>query len=267
MPNVGKSTLFNLLSKQHVPAENYPFCTIDPTNARVPVPDERFDKLLAHFTPKSEVPAVLTITDIAGLVRGAHEGKGLGNEFLSNISSVDAIYHVVRAFKDKEVEHVEGEVDPVRDLKIINDELLLKDKKFVDFKCDELKRIVDRGIDKQKKPIYEFMVKLQEWVEAGKDVREGDWAPAEIPLLNELQLLSAKPIVYLVNISLKDFEEGKNKWIKEIKKFASERSPGAPVLPFSATFEAKWEAGSAEDKQKNVEKKLISQLPKIIVTG
>ena len=123
LPNVGKSTFFNTLSKLHVPAENYPFCTKEPNLAKVPVPDQRFNKLCKAFKPKSEVASVLTVTDIAGLVKGASEGRGLGNAFLSHIRAVDAVYHMVRAFEDKNVTHVEESVDPIRDMEIIeNDE-------------------------------------------------------------------------------------------------------------------------------------------------
>ena len=127
MPNVGKSTTFNVLSSLNVPAENYPFCTIDPNTAKVPVPEPRSLKLYDMFNPKSKVLAQISITDIAGLVKGASEGKGLGNAFLSHISSVDGIYHVVRAFDDDEVIHDEGEVDPIRDIETINGELAAKD--------------------------------------------------------------------------------------------------------------------------------------------
>jgi len=210
---------------------------------------------------------VLTVTDIAGLVKGAHEGKGLGNEFLANIQAVDAIYHVTRAFKDKKIEHVEGEVDPVRDLQIISEELVAKDIALVNKQVETLKKVVDRGIDKQKKPIYDAMLKIQAWLEEGRDVREGDWTPTEIPILNELQLLTAKPIVYLVNIALKDVEEGKNKWFKKMKDWCKDRSPGAPIIPFSAAFEAKWEAMSEDERKAAKEKKQETQLPKIIITG
>ena len=142
------SSLYNALSRLSVPAENYPFCTIDPSTARVAVPDERFDFLCTTFKPASKVPAVLTITDIAGLVKGANEGKGLGNAFLSHIQAVDAIFHLVRAFKDKEIEHVEGSVDPIRDLDIISEELILKDYSRVHDRLEVVKRMVDRGQDK-----------------------------------------------------------------------------------------------------------------------
>jgi len=127
LPNVGKSTTFNLLSKMHVPAENFPFCTIDPNIAQVSISDPRFDKLVEIHKPKSQVPACLKIVDIAGLVPGASEGAGLGNAFLSHIQGVDGIFHVIRAFEDAEIIHTEGEVDPIRDLEIISSELAKKD--------------------------------------------------------------------------------------------------------------------------------------------
>ena len=127
LPNVGKSTTFNFLSKLAVPAENYPFCTIDPTTAKINIPDDRFNHLCEAYKPKSKVPAQLAITDIAGLVKGASTGAGLGNAFLSHISAVDGIFHVIRAFPNEEVIHEEGEVDPIRDIEIINGELIAKD--------------------------------------------------------------------------------------------------------------------------------------------
>jgi len=211
MPNVGKSTLFNILSKLHVPAENYPFCTKEPNTAKVEVPDSRFEYLVNVFKPRSIVRAVLTITDIAGLVKGAHEGKGLGNEFLSNISATDALFHVSRAFSDKEIEHVEGTVDPVRDLGIISDELLLKDKAMVKARYDVVKRIVERGMDKTKKSASELVVleKIVKHLEEGKDIRIGSWHNNDIDVLNELQCLTGKPVVYLVNISQKKILKNK----------------------------------------------------------
>lgn len=127
LPNVGKSSTFNVLSKLSVPAENYPFCTIEPNNARINIPDARFNKLVEMYKPKSIVPAQVSITDIAGLVKGASTGAGLGNAFLSHISAVDGIFHVVRAFPNEEVIHEEGDIDPIRDIEIINGELIAKD--------------------------------------------------------------------------------------------------------------------------------------------
>lgn len=268
MPNVGKSTMFNLLSNLHVPAENYPFCTIDPNVAKVPVPDKRFDFLCDFYKPKSKVPSVLTVTDIAGLVKGASEGKGLGNAFLSHIAAVDGIYHLVRAFKDDTIEHVEGEVDPVRDLTIISEELLLKDKEVLDKNIESIQKILGRGQDKTKKAELETLMKVKEWVESKKDVREGEWSGKDVEVLNRVQLLSAKPVVYLVNLSKPDFIAKKNKWLKPIADWVAARSPGAPIIPFSGMFEAEY-ADMTEEVRKKIfeESKAQTMLPKIIITG
>ena len=158
-PNVGKSSTFNLLSKTQVQAENYPFCTIDPNTANVPIDDPRFDKLCEIFKPKSKVACALQIIDIAGLVPGAHKGEGLGNEFLSNIQAVDGIFHLVRAFSDKEIVHTEGEVDPVRDLEVISNELIQKDIMSIEKKLAELKPKVERFNEDQAKKEIEMLNK------------------------------------------------------------------------------------------------------------
>jgi obg-like ATPase 1 len=150
LPNVGKSTLFNILTKLSVPAENYPFCTIEPNEARVSVPDERFEWLCNLYKPISKVPAVLQVTDIAGLIRGASTGEGLGNAFLSHIKAVDGIFQVVRIFDDTEVTHVEGTVDPVRDLQIITEELILKDLEVVGKMKEKLTKELSHKKDKKK---------------------------------------------------------------------------------------------------------------------
>ena len=257
-----------------VPAENYPFCTIDPSATKVPVPDARFDKLVEMYKPKSVVPAVLTVHDIAGLVRGASEGKGLGNAFLSHISAVDAIYHVCRAFRDKDIEHVEASVDPVRDLQIISEELIAKDLALVTKHYDELKRMVDLGRDKSKERLAELatLTKAKECLTAGTDIREYSWGNDDIDPLNKLQLLTAKPIVYLVNISKKDFYRRSNKHLADIKTWVDKRSPGAQMIPFSVTFEQEWLAMSQEerDNYKNPEDPdipAVSQVPRIITEG
>lgn len=148
LPNVGKSCTFNVLTKLNVPSENYPFCTIEPNKAVVPVPDDRFKKLCEIWKPKSEVAAVLSVVDIAGIVKGASKGEGLGNHFLSNIREVDGIYHVVRAFEDEEVTHTENQVDPVRDMEIINNELVLKDLEYTDNRIEDLNKQVSRTNNK-----------------------------------------------------------------------------------------------------------------------
>jgi obg-like ATPase 1 len=269
MPNVGKSTIFNCISKQSVPAENYSFCTIDPNLAKCQVPDKRFDELVKFHQPAKEIPAVLTVCDIAGLVKGAHEGKGLGNAFLSHISAVDAIYHVCRAFKDKDVEHYEGEVDPVRDLETISNELLFKDIENVKNQMSGMERLQKRGaLNKEQQREWDSLEKALAHLEDGKDVREGSWTANDIDVLNRCQLLSAKPVIYLVNISRKNWMSQKNKWLVPLKKWISERSPGAPMIPFCAKFEAEVQDMESDDRAKFMaEHKTRSMLDKIITTG
>ena len=186
LPNVGKSTTFNVMCKMSVPAENFPFCTIDPTEARVEVPDPAFKELFETVKPKSIVPAHLTCLDIAGLVKGAAEGAGLGNAFLSHISSVDAIFHVVRTFENTEdgevATHVEDSVDPLRDLEIIRDELRLKDVATIEKVIEPLKKEVGRdGKAKEKKDRLDGLLKIYDWVaEQKKEARFGDWSTKEV---------------------------------------------------------------------------------------
>jgi len=158
MPNVGKSTIFNVLTKMNVPAENYPFCTIEPNEARVAVPDDRYEWLVSHWKPASAVSAFLTITDIAGLVRGASTGEGLGNAFLSHIRAVDGIFHVVRIFEDDDITHVEGAIDPLRDMEIISEELRLKDVETVEKHVESLEKLCKRAAREDKAKKEELVV-------------------------------------------------------------------------------------------------------------
>jgi len=268
LPNVGKSSLFNLLSGLNVAAENYPFCTIDPNTAVVPVPDPRFEHLRESWKPKSNIQAVLKITDIAGLVKGAAEGKGLGNEFLSNIAAVDAIYHVTRAFKSKEIEHVEGSVDPCRDFEIIRAELISKDLAKVSTFVSTLKKKMNSSKDKALKDEYESACKALEWLESGKEIRLGAWNGKDIHWLNTMTLLTAKPAVYLINISEANFVEQKNPWLKDVREWCKVNSPGAPVVPFSVSFEQKlkgMEEAARAEHLKSV--KVPSMLDRIITSG
>merc|ERR1712241_802864 len=262
LPNVGKSTFFNVLTKtQMAAAENFPFCTIDPNESRVPVPDERFDFLCQHHKPASKVPAFLNVVDIAGLVKGASEGQGLGNAFLSHIKACDAMFHLCRTFEDKEVTHVEGEVDPVRDLDIINEELRLKDEESFMKYFEDLEKKYTRG-EKKLKQEYDILVKVKEiLVEQKRHIRFGDWNANDVEQLNKHLFITAKPMIYLINLSEKDFIRKKNKWLPKIKEYVDKNDPGATMIPFSGAFESKL-MDMSED-----ETKCTSVLEKIIVQG
>ncbi|XP_020587395.1 obg-like ATPase 1 [Phalaenopsis equestris] len=267
LPNVGKSTLFNTLTKLSIPAENFPFCTIEPNEARINVPDERFDWLCQLYKPKSEVAAFLEIHDIAGLVRGAHQGQGLGNNFLSHIRAVDGIFHVLRAFEDPDIIHVDDSVDPVRDLEVITEELRLKDIEFMERRIDDLEKSMKRSNDKQLKIELECCQKVKAWLHDGKDVRLGDWKAADIEILNTFQLLSAKPVVYLVNMNEKDYQRKKNKFLPKIHAWVQEHG-GEPIIPFSCVLEKNLSDMPPDEAAKYCEEnKLQSAIPKIIKTG
>lgn len=268
MPNVGKSSLFNLFGGLQVAAENYPFCTIEPSNTQVVVPDKRFKHLVADFKPAKEIPAVLTVTDIAGLVKGAAEGKGLGNAFLANIQAVDAIFHLTRAFVKKDVEHVEGSVDPVRDFIIIRNELIAKDIEWVTNHTDAHKKKCRNKSTKEQKEETDLLEFMLEHLKAGKEIRNNDWNNKQVVWLNTYPLLTAKPVVYLVNISKQNMEKSQNKWFKDIKDWIAKESPGDPVIPFSVAFEEHIRGVAPEEKKAYLEEhKLNTMLPKIIKSG
>ena len=273
LPNVGKSSLFNLLTDQSIAAENFPFCTIEPNEARCAVPDERYDFLCNMWKPPSEYPAYLHVTDIAGLVRGAAEGAGLGNDFLSHISAVDGIFHVVRAFDSEEVIHVDDSVDPVRDLETIQAELCAKDMQY-------LKKAVEQEkLDVKKNPTMKLsalfistMDKVEEMLTNNLPIRNGEWTTPEVLMIKEKlgRLITTKPIVYLVNLSKKDFIRKKNKWLVKIHTWIKEHGGGV-MIPFSVEFEQElWDVREDVDATKafldSVEG-AKSALPKMVVQG
>jgi len=271
LPNVGKSTFFNVLTKTSIAAaENFPFCTIDPNEARVPVPDPRFDWLVEHHKPASKVPAFLNVTDIAGLVKGASEGQGLGNAFLSHIKACDALFHLCRTFEDPDITHVEGDVNPIRDLDIINEELRLKDIEYFEKVYDEVERKYVRGGDKTFKNEYEILSKIKKiLIEEKKHLRFGDWNQADIEVLNKHLFITSKPMIYLVNLSEKDFIRKKNKFLPKIKEYIDKNDPGATIIPLSGAFEQKLMDMETEEERKAYieETKCTSSLEKIIVQG
>lgn len=272
LANVGKSTLFQAITKCSLgnPA-NFPYATIDPEEARVIVPDERYDWLVDHYKPKSQVPANLTVYDIAGLTKGASTGAGLGNAFLSHIRAVDAIFQVVRCFDDAEIIHVEGDVDPVRDLDIISEELRLKDIEFVEKSLEKLVKETRRGGQslemKKLKEEQATVEKILAMLKDGKDVRKGSWGPKEVEVINPLFLLTAKPVVFLVNLSEKDYIRQKNKHLPKIAAWVKEHADGDPIIPVSVSLEERLAAMSDEEaaeELKNLGTK--SALPKIVTT-
>lgn len=269
VPNVGKSTFFNVLTKSQAAAENFPFCTIDPNESRVPVPDARFDYLCEFYKPLSKVPAFLNVVDIAGLVKGASEGQGLGNAFLSHISACDAIFHLCRAFEDDDVTHVEGDVNPVRDLEIIYEELRLKDEETLMKNLDKVERVVARGGDKKMKPEYDTLVKVKTaLVDEKKQIRFSDWTANDIEILNKYLFLTSKPGIYLINLSEKDYIRKKNKWLAKIKDWVDKNDPGAILIPFSGVFEQKLIELDSDDRAAYLkEVGATSALDKIILQG
>ncbi|XGW23019.1 hypothetical protein V3C99_005341 [Haemonchus contortus] len=268
LPNVGKSTFFNVLTKSQAQAENFPFCTIDPNESRVPVSDPRFDWLVEHYKPVSKVPAYLNVTDIAGLVKGAAEGQGLGNAFLSHVSACEALFHLLRAFEDEDVTHVEGEVDPCRDLDIISDELFAKDLQLLSGVLDKVEKLVTRAGDKSLKVDYDTLLRVKKNLEEKKPIRLDSWNEKEIEVLNKHLFLTAKPIVYLVNLSEKDYIRKKNKWLPKIKEWIDKNDPGASLIPFSGAFESKLLDMPEDEREKFLkENQTSSNLDKIVHIG
>ncbi|XP_060869744.1 obg-like ATPase 1 [Metopolophium dirhodum] len=269
IPNVGKSTFFNVLTKSEAAAENFPFCTIDPNESRVPVPDQRFDYLVEYFKPTSKVPAFLNIVDIAGLVKGAAEGQGLGNAFLSHIKACDALFHLCRAFEAEDVIHIEGEVNPIKDMEVINEELRLKDEEYFHANLEKLEKLAIRGGDKKLKPEYDTFLKIKTiLVDEKKHIRFGDWSALDIEFLNKHMFITTKPVIYLVNLSEKDYIRKKNKWLIKIKEWVDKNDPGAIIIPFSGVFENKIiEMEEPERKKYMEEVQATSALDKIIIQG
>jgi len=267
LPNVGKSTFFNVLTKSAIPAENFPFCTIEPNEARVAVPDDRFEHLCEFHKPASKVPAFLNVVDIAGLVKGASQGQGLGNAFLSNIRACDAIFHVCRAFDDTEVIHVDGEIDPIRDLETISEELRLKDEEYLVINVDKLEKTAGR--EKKLKPEFDALCKIKaHLVDDKRPIRMHDWNMAEIEVLNKHLFITAKPIIYLVNLSEKDYIRKKNKWLIKIKEWIDKNDPGAMLIPFSGSLEFKLVDMPDDEKAAYLkEAGATSALDKIITQG
>jgi GTP-binding protein YchF len=245
LPNVGKSTLFNALSDAGAEAENFPFCTIDPNVGVVPVPDQRLDALYEIVESNEKVPTSIEFVDIAGLVKGASEGKGKGNAFLSHIREVDLIVHVVRCFDDDSVVHVEGDIDPTRDIHIIEDELILKDLESVEKRLEKLEKNAKSG-KKEDLQKVEVVTRLKEHLESGKAARSFDVDEEEQKGYHDLFLLSEKPVLYACNVSEEDLNSG-NQWVDEVKQIADRFND--EVVTFCAKIEEEIAELNEDEKQ------------------
>ncbi len=247
LPNVGKSTLFNAMTKSGAQAENYPFCTIEPNVGVVMVPDERLQVLSDMYNSKKIVNAVIEFYDIAGLVRGASKGEGLGNKFLSHIREVEAILHVVRCFEDGNVVHVDGDVDPIRDIETINYELILSDIEMLDRRIDKTRKQLKA--DKKIQPYLDLLERIKAVLENGESARTMDFDEEEKKQVKELNLLSYKPVIYAANIAEDDLTDGveNNQHLKRLKEFA--KTENSEVIYFCAKIEEELAQLDDEDRE------------------
>jgi GTP-binding protein YchF len=245
LPNVGKSTLFNALTKAGIAAENYPFCTIEPNVGVVEVPDPRLAKLAAIAKPQKVIPAIVEFVDIAGLVAGASKGEGLGNQFLANIRETDAIAHVVRCFEDANVVHVAGKIDPVSDIETINTELALADLATVEKQMAKYAKVAKAGGDKEAQRLVAVLEKLLVALNQARPARSVPLYEEEKEVVRPLFLLTMKPTMYVANVAEKGFEN--NPLLDRVRAYA--KTENAPVVAISAAIEAQIADLSDEDKQ------------------
>ena len=247
LPNVGKSTLFNAITNAGAQSANYPFCTIEPNVGVVAVPDKRLDKLAQMYDPDKYTPATIEFVDIAGLVKGASKGEGLGNKFLSNIRECDAIVHVVRCFENDDIIHVEGNVDPIRDIDTINLELILSDVEIIKRRIDKAQKMTKA--DKKYQAEVDFFKRVEDALNNGITARAVECDDDEKALLSEVALLTNKPVIYAANMSESDFESGieNNERLKKVKELAA--TEGAGVLPICAELEEQIIEMDKEEKE------------------
>ena len=250
LPNVGKSTMFNSITKAGAECANYPFCTIEPNVGVVPVPDERLDKLTEMYHPQKTTHAVIEFVDIAGLVKGASKGEGLGNKFLSHIRETDAICEVVRCFDDSNVVHVDGSVDPIRDIETINLELIFADIETVNKRLDKAKKNVKA--DKKYQEEIDVLEKIKESLENGISARAIDFNEDEKIFVKDMFLLTTKPILYIANISEDQIENMENdEMVQKVKKYASKEK--AEVIPLCVKIEEELSGLDDTDKKEMLE--------------
>ena len=266
LPNVGKSTLFNSITNAGAECANYPFCTIEPNVGVVPVPDERLDKLTQIYKPEKTTHAIIEFVDIAGLVKGASKGEGLGNKFLSHIREVDAIAHVVRCFKDSNIVHVDGSIDPLRDIETINLELIFSDMEMVDKRLDSAKKRLKA--DKKAASEIEVLEKIKVALEQGKCARTVELTDEEKEQIKDLYLLTSKPVLYIANVSEEQIENVENdEMVKQVKEFA--KTENAKVIPLCVKIEEELSSLEGDDKKEMLEALGLSEsgLDKVVKTS
>ena len=246
LPNVGKSTLFNAITQAGAESANYPFCTIEPNIGIVDVPDERIDRLAEMYNPKKVTRAFIEFVDIAGLVKGASKGEGLGNKFLSHIREVDAIVHVVRCFEDENITHVDGSVDPIRDIETINLELVLSDVEIIERRIDRVKKQM-KG-DKSLAGELALLERVKAAMDEGRPARSLEYTKEEEEIMREIALISMKPVLYAANLAENDFSQGveNNRFYKEVVEYAAEER--SEVIPVSARIEEDISQLDADEK-------------------
>lgn len=246
LPNVGKSTLFNAITKKNILAANYPFATIDPNVGTVTVPDKRLEFLNELYMPDRLIPTTFEFTDIAGLVKGASNGEGLGNKFLSHIREVDAICEVVRCFEDENIIHVENQIDPIRDIEIINIELMLSDLEIIENRLSKISKKAALSKDKEAKIEYELMEKIKEALTKEIPVRKLTLTEEEEKLLKPFNLITAKPIIYMANVAEEDLLNEGNMYTKKVEEYAD--AEGSKVIIVCAKIESELSELSDDDK-------------------
>eukprot|EP00747_Dinoflagellata_sp_TGD_P161682 gnl/TRDRNA2_/TRDRNA2_178425_c0_seq1.p1 gnl/TRDRNA2_/TRDRNA2_178425_c0~~gnl/TRDRNA2_/TRDRNA2_178425_c0_seq1.p1 ORF type:complete len:404 (-),score=88.52 gnl/TRDRNA2_/TRDRNA2_178425_c0_seq1:136-1347(-) len=277
-PNVGKSTLYNALSKSHhSEAANYPFCTINPSETRVLMEDPRFDWLVEYAKPKNQVKAHLTIVDIAGLIKGASTGAGLGNAFLSHINAVDGIIHVMRAFEDDAVIHHDDKPNPVADIEMITNELRIKDIEMIKGMQERHQKVRQSSATKSPAALKAWEAerdaqqKFLDWLEAGKDIRNGmdTWTTKDIEYLNDYQFLTSKPVMFAVNLNFNDYKRKKNKFLKPIFDWVQTNAKDSVIIPYCGSYEEEIQdltVADLEAKEKE-DDGAPSALPKMVSTA
>ena len=250
LPNVGKSTLFNAITKQNILAANYPFATIDPNVGMVTVPDERLDVLTRMYKPQKTTHAVIEFVDIAGLVKGASKGEGLGNKFLSHIREVDSIVEVVRCFENPNVVHVDGSINPTRDIETINLELIFADIETIDKRLDRARKQLKA--DKKAQLEIDVLEKIKSTLESGKSARTVELNEEEKELIKDVYLLTSKPILYIANVSEEQLSDSDNdNYVNEVRKYAE--TENASVIPLCVKIEEELSSLDGEDKKEMLE--------------